>query len=128
VVTVQPRVIRLALAARPAGPGGDEVPLSIPRVPLNCPAVSIETRILSTLVWLRAQKRQVLVKFVAEQVSNIPAGKEVRLLQLNHEEEKLVPLLTSSSGKEVRLEQYFQACVKSVTQYGFTLVLQPYGG
>ena len=111
--------------------------------------MSKDTRMLSMLVWLRAQLNQALVKFVAVQVSNIPAGKEVRLVQLFQASLKLVPLLTlrrgkevrlvqlyqallklvplltSSSGKVVRLVQLAQALVKLVTQYGLTFVLQP---
>ena len=55
-------------------------------------------------------------------------GKEVRLVQFCQVCVKEVPLLTLSRGNEVRLVQSLQASVKLVTQYGFTLVLQPYGG
>ena len=78
---VQPLACSDDFAARPNGPGDEEVPPLRLTVPLIWPAVSKEIRILSTLVWLRAQLDQVLVKLVAKQVLNMLAGKEVILLQ-----------------------------------------------
>jgi len=112
--TVHPFASRDATTSHPARLGKAEVPSLIPSVPLLCPAVSMETRMLSTLVWLRAQFCQALVKFVARQLSNIPCGNVVRLVQFCQAELKKVPLLTSSKGKEVRLSQSCQAELKKV--------------
>lgn len=114
VTTVQPFPSRETFAASPVALGAAEVPPSMFTVPLLWPAVSRETRMLSTLVWSRAQLVQAWVKFVAAQVSNIPAGKEVRLVQFSQVCAKIVPLLTSSKGKEVKLAQLNQAAPKSV--------------
>jgi len=113
-MTVQPFACREAFAARPVAPGAAEVPPLRFTVPFDRPAVFRETRMLFTLVWLRAQFSQALVKSVAEQLLNIPAGKDVRLVQLYQAPLKLVPLLTSSRGKEVRLVQLYQAPLKLV--------------
>jgi hypothetical protein len=69
---------------------------------------------LLTLVWERAQFAQALPKLVDEQLSNIAAGKVVRLVQFCQVCVKEVPLLTSRRGKEVRLVQDCQACIKLV--------------
>ena len=68
-----------------------------------------EIRMLLTLVWLRAQFTQASLKIVAEQLLNIPAGNEVRLVQLNQALPKLAPELTFKGGNEVRLVQPAQA-------------------
>jgi len=80
-VTVQPFACSDALAAKPGAPGAAEVPPLRFTVPLLLPAVLREMRMLFTLVWLRAQLAQALVKLVAVQVLNIPAGNVVRLVQ-----------------------------------------------
>ena len=74
-------------------------------VPLLVLAVSILTRILSTDVWSRAQFTNASVKSVAVTVSKRLAGKVVKLLQPFHALEKLVPALTSISGKLVKLAE-----------------------
>jgi hypothetical protein len=80
--------------------------------PLLCPAVSNDTKMLSTDCWERAQFVQAFWKFVAKQLSNIPAGKVTRLLQLFQALLKYVPWLKSRAGKEVRLVQLAQALGK----------------
>ena len=109
VVTVHPFACRADFAVAPAPLGAAEVPPLRLTVPFNWPAVFRETRMLLTLVWLRAQFCQALVKLVAVQVLNIAAGNVVRLVQFCQALKKLVPLLTSSRGKDVRPVQYDQA-------------------
>ena len=79
--TVQPFSSRETTALHPALLGAAEVPPLIFKTPSSCPALSIESKMLSTLVWERAQFVQALSKSVAVQLSNIAAGKEVRLVQ-----------------------------------------------
>lgn len=74
---------------------------------------------LSTLAWFRAQLYQAKLKLVAEQLSNIPAGKVVRLEQPNHASPKFVPELKSRGGNDVRLEQLIHAKPKSVPELTF---------
>ena len=106
MVTVHPFASSEALAANPAAPGAEDVPPSMPTIPPDCPAVSKETSMLSTLAWLRAQLNHASSKLVAEQLSNIPAGNEVKLVQEFQAVEKFVPELRSSGGKVVRLSQF----------------------
>lgn len=111
-VTVHPFPSNEAFAASPAAPGAEDVPPSMLTMPFDCPAVSRDTKILSTDCWERAQLNQALVKLIAEQLSNIPAGNVVRLVQAAQAPPKFVPELTSRKGKEVRLVQLFQVLLK----------------
>ena len=113
-VTVQPLASKDAFAAKPAGPGDEDVPPSKLTIPFDCPAVSSEIKILSTLVLVKPQLSQAKVKSVAEHVLNMLAGKVANCVQLYQDDTKLVPLLRLRAGKEVRPEQLIQALPKSV--------------
>lgn len=135
-MTVQPLACKDTFAAKPAGPGAEDVPPSMFTVPFDCPAVSRETRMLSTDCWERAQPFHVLLKEVARQLSNIPAGntarleqkaqqpsncnpdpkfkngKEAREVQSDHVPENCTPELTFKTGKEVNPGQSDHALLK----------------
>ena len=81
VTTVQPLPCKEVLAVAPAPLGAAEVPPARLTVPFNWPAVSREIRMLLTLVWDRAQLYHEFPKLVAAQLSNILAGKDVKLVQ-----------------------------------------------
>lgn len=106
MVTVHPLACKAAFAESPADPGAEDVPPSILRVPFDWPAVLIETRMLSTDCWERAQFAQVLEKLVAKELSKTPAGKLVRLEQPSHAPGNSAEGLKLRKGNSVRLEQY----------------------
>lgn len=116
VTTVQPLPSKEVFAANPATPGAEDVPPSKLTVPFDWPAVSRETRILSTLSSVRAQYCQAKVKSVATQLSNIPAGKEAKFVQSYHVFKNVVPELKFSAGKAVRLVHSAQVNLKSLPE------------
>ena len=86
-------------------------PLSV-SVMLDWPLVTSEVRMFSMEVAVRAQDWKALVKAPATSVpvvSNMFAGKLVRLEQLRQALSKLVPAAVLINGKLVRLEQLCQA-------------------
>ena len=115
-LTVQPLACNEATAYQPTRLGDDDVPPFMPKVPLLWPAVSMETRTLSTLVWSRAQFRHALAKSVATHVSNMFAGKDPRLLQPFQVLKKVVAEEKSRGGNEVKLVQICQAQSKLIPE------------
>jgi hypothetical protein len=71
--------------------------------------VSRDTRILSTLVSSRAQFVQARSKLVAVQVSNIPDGNVVKLMQPDQALVNKKLALKSKIGNEVKLSHPDQA-------------------
>ena len=93
------------------------VPPLILKVILDAPFVSRLTRMFSIDCAVRAQLDQArlnALEISVPVVSNMLAGKLVRLLQLYQVYLKLVPAAVSINGKLVRLEQSLQALPKLV--------------
>ena len=78
------------------------------------PDVTIDTRMLSMLVWFSLVFANALVKFPPLTLSKALAGKFVSLLQSRHVWLKLVAADVSIRGKLVRLLQSRQAASKLV--------------
>ena len=78
------------------------------------PDVTSDTRMLSMLVCVSAVFVNASLKLPPFILSKALAGKLVRLSQLRHAPEKLVPEDVSISGKLVRLSQSRQAVEKLV--------------
>ena len=76
------------------------------------PDATSDTRMLSMLVWVRAVSVNALLKSPPFTLSNSPAGKLVRPVQLSHALVKSVPEEVSIKGKLVRLEQLLHASRK----------------
>ena len=84
-------------------------------VPFDLPAALIDTRMLSTLVWLNPQYWKQPRKFVAGQLSNTFAGNDARDEQAYHANEKFVPDDVSIDGNDARDEQFCHAPLNNVT-------------
>jgi hypothetical protein len=73
------------------------------------PLATSDTRMLSIDVWVRAVVTNASVKSPPLTLLKRFAGKEVRLEQLYQARSKVVPLAVLIRGKDVRLEQLPQA-------------------
>jgi len=85
-------------------------------VPLLVPASSIDTRILSTLVCVRAQPVKADVKFVQGVASNILAGKVAKFVQPFHAVEQVVKDAVLNKGNEVSETSASHAPANEVTE------------
>ena len=111
-MTVQPRERSVSIAASPVDEGADPPDWSNTRVPADMPDATIDTRMLSMLVCVRAVFVNASVKSPPLTLSNSPAGIVVRLEQSSQAYLKSVPEDVSISGKLVRLEQRYHANTK----------------
>ena len=113
-MTVQPRDRSVSIAASPVDEGTDPPDWPNIRVSVAIPDVTIDTRMLSMLVWVSAVPINASPKLPPFILSKALAGKLVRLVQLFQARKKRVPEDVSIRGKLVRLEQRSHANVKSV--------------
>ena len=115
-MTVQPRDRSVSIAASPVDEGADPPDWLNTRVPAAIPDATSDTRMLSMLVCVRAVFKNALAKFPPLTLSKALAGKLVRLEQPYQARLKSVPADVSIRGKDVRLLQPRQVWLKLVPE------------
>ena len=115
-MTVHPRDRSVSIAASPVDEGADPPDWLNTRVPAAIPDATSDTRMLSMLVCVSAVLVNALVKSPPFILSKALAGKLVRLEQPYQARLKSVPADVSIRGKDVRLLQPRQVWLKLVPE------------